>query len=427
MINKVNDGGQTDFCLCNDPSSAVIAGFGSGKTRAVWMKIFRWMNDYPDTSHGYFAPTHSMVRDIFVPEVQSFCTENKLACEYLESKKKLFVQGYAPIFLCSMHDPEAIAGFQIGNAALDEADLLTTKKAWLAWRKVKARCRLKMYKKGKKKKKKNQIKNQMALASTPEGFKFAHQAFKHNKTKIEGGKLFQMSTYDNAHNLPSDYIDELKRNYPSTLIDAYILGKFTNLTSGTIYTSFDRLLNNAPGIFPLLRETLHIGMDFNVQKMAAIIHVVRNGLPIAVNEFVGVLDTPAMIMMIRNTYPLNPIVVYPDATGDSRSTSDASKTDIKLLRIAGFKVVVYNSNPRVKDRLLSMNGLFCNSFDERRYLVNVDECPTYTDNLEQQAFDKYGFPDKESDTDHTNDAGGYFIVKRFGIAKPISRARTLEL
>ncbi|MCV5466626.1 terminase, partial [Escherichia coli] len=90
---------------------------------------------------------------------------------------------------------------------------------------------------------------------------------------------------------PPDYIPSLMESYPPELIKAYLRGQFTNLTSGTIYHQFDRKLNNCreeeqPG------EPLYIGMDFNVGKMAGVVHVLRLGLPFAVNEIVKAYDTP---------------------------------------------------------------------------------------------------------------------------------------
>lgn len=72
---------------------------------------------------------------------------------------------------------------------------------------------------------------------------------------------------------------------------AYLRGQFTNLTSGTVYHQFDRKLNNCeeveqPG------EPIYIGMDFNVGKMAGIVHVLRLGLPCAVTEIINAYDTP---------------------------------------------------------------------------------------------------------------------------------------
>lgn len=90
-------------------------------------------------------------------------------------------------------------------------------------------------------------------------------------------------------------------SYPPELIKAYLRGQFTNLTSGTIYHQFDRKLNNCreeeqPG------EPLYIGMDFNVGKMAGVVHVLRLGLPFAVTEIIKAYDTPDMIRIIKERF-----------------------------------------------------------------------------------------------------------------------------
>ncbi|EQA1173100.1 hypothetical protein AT483_15790 [Escherichia coli] len=121
------------------------------------------------------------------------------------------------------------------------------------------------------------------------------------------------------------------------------------------------------------------------------------------------------------------IYIYPDASGDSRKSSNASTTDIAQLKQAGFNVVVNSSNPPVKDRVNSMNAMFCNANGERRYKVNVKRCPLYAESLEQQVWDEKGEPDKKSGNDHPNDAGGYFIVKQFPIVKPTGRVTSLRI
>ena len=202
------------------------------------------------------------------------------------------------------------------------------------------------------------------------------------------------------------------------MADAYIEGEFVNLTSGTVYKDFDRQLNHSDEM-EKDGEHLFIGMDFNVQKMSAIIHVKRNGKPIAVNELTGVYDTPAMIALIQDKYPRHRISVYPDASGNSRKTVDASISDLALLKQAGFGVVANKKNPSVKSRITAMNSNFCNMKGERNYLVNTKRCPEYSKCLEQQAYDKNGQPEKNNDLDHAPDAGGYFIVKDYPILKPL--------
>jgi hypothetical protein len=236
--------------------------------------------------------------------------------------------------------------------------------------------------------------------------------------------LIQASTYENEANLPDDYIPSLLASYPTQLIDAYIDGKFVNLKTGSVYVAYNRLLNSCSDTIQQ-QETLFIGMDFNVGKMASVVHVKRNDLPRAVDEIVNAYDTPDMIRRIKERYWKHQngnfvqtcaIRVYPDASGDSRKSVNASETDIALLRQAGFQVVVNGSNPPVKDRINAMNGMFCNAIGQRRYLVNHTTCPTYAAALEQQAWSDTGEPDKKTGHDHMNDAGGYFIHMDYPIA-----------
>ncbi|STI12905.1 phage terminase [Escherichia coli] len=283
------------------------------------------------------------------------------------------------------------------------------------------------------------LRNGIDVTTTPEGFKFVYEQFvKAVREKTELASLYglvQASTFDNEKNLPADYIPSLLESYPPELIKAYLLGRFTNLTSGTVYHQFDRKLNNCeeveqPG------EPIYIGMDFNVGKMAGIVHVLRLGLPCAVTEIINAYDTPDMIRLIKERFwpydghdyrKVREIYIYPDASGDSRKSSNASTTDIAQLKQAGFNVVVNSSNPPVKDRVNSMNAMFCNANGERRYKVNVKRCPVYAESLEQQVWDDKGEPDKKSGNDHPNDAGGYFIVKQFPIVKPTGRVTSLRI
>jgi hypothetical protein len=73
-----------------------------------------------------------------------------------------------------------------------------------------------------------------------------------------------------------------------------------------------------------------------------------------------------------------------------------------------------------------MNAMLCNTYGERRYLVNTNKCTKYTTALERQVYsdkgkdrgEDKGEPDKKAGFDHPNDAGGYFIVKRWPVGGP---------
>ena len=424
---------QARFLAMPHKFKAYVAGFGSGKTWVGCGGICKGFWEFPKINQGYFAPTYPQIRDIFYPTVEEVAFDWGLNVKINESNKEVhFYEGrmYRGTTICrSMEKPATIVGFKIGNALVDELDVMPAAKAQQAWRKIIARMRYNV----------PNLRNGIDVTTTPEGFKFVYQQFvKAVRDKPELSTLYgltQASTFDNAKNLPPDYISSLLGSYPEELIKAYLRGQFTNLASGTIYHQFNRQNNNCadeeqPG------EPLFIGMDFNVGKMAAIVHVKRDGLPRAVRELTKVYDTPAMIKRIQEEFwryeggryvASRQIYIYPDASGDSRKSNNASATDIAQLKQAGFSVLVNPSNPPVKDRINSMNAMFCNALGERRYLVNVQRCPVYTESLEQQVWDKNGEPDKKADNDHPNDAGGYFIVKDFPIIKPQGRATPLRM
>lgn len=414
---------QAQFIAMPQKFKAFVAGYGSGKTWVGCNSLAKHFMEFPRINAGYFGATYSQIRDIFYPTVDEALYPWGFLCKIKEGNKEVeLYQGrkyYGTVICRSMERPETIIGFKIGKALVDEIDVLKHVKAQVAWRKIIARMR--HVSEG--------LQNGIDVTTTPEGFKFVYSQFVEQvreKPEMAGMYgLIQASTYDNAANLPPDYIPSLLASYPEQLIAAYIDGQFVNLKTGSVYVAYNRLLNACDDeVQP--NETLFIGLDFNVGKMAGIVHVLRDGLPRAVDEVINGYDTPDMIRLIKERYWKHngsdfvktcAIRIYPDASGDSRKSVNASETDIALLKAAGFTVVVNKSNPPVKDRVNSMNGMFCNALGERRYLVNYRKCPTYSAALEQQAWDERGEPDKSTGYDHPCDAGGYFIVKDFPIVK----------
>ena len=402
---------------------AFVTGYGGGKTWVGAGGLAKHFYEFPRVNAGYFAPTYRDIKDTFYPTVEESLSDWGLTTSIRAGDKEVDVRRgrlYLGTILCrSMDDPGSIVGFKIGKAQVDEIDVLAPDKAAVAWRKILARMRVK----------RDGLQNGIDVTTTPEGFRFVYNQFvkqvRENSVLAGLYGIVQASTYDNAANLPKDYIPSLLASYPPQLVDAYIHGKFVNLQTGSVYSAYSRKLNAcADKIEP--GETAFVGMDFNVGKMAAVIHVKREGLPRAVGEIVGGYDTPDMIRRVKEvlwTYEggafksSRQIRVYPDASGDSRKSVNASKTDLALLREAGFIVCAPSANPPVKDRVNAMNAMFCNAEGQRRYLVNADLCPSYAEALEQQPWAANGEPDKSTGHDHLVDAGGYFIHHEYPLVR----------
>jgi hypothetical protein len=417
---------QARFLALDRKFRAFVAGFGSGKTWVGSAALAQHAWEWPKVNAGYFAPTYAQIRDIFYPTMDEVAFEWGLTTKIHESNKEVHLYSgarYRTTILCrSMEKPGDIVGFKIGKALIDELDVMKAAKAAIAWRKIIARMRYKV----------DGLRNGIDVTTTPEGFKFVYQQFvKALRDKPELSNLYglvQASTYDNAKNLPDDYIDSLRQSYPPQLIEAYIRGQFCNLASGSVYPSFDRALNHTP---EQVRdgEAVHIGMDFNVLNMTAAVNVIREDLPLTLDELTRVRDTPAMAKLIKERYTDrgHAVTIYPDASGQNTSSKNAGESDLSILRQAGFTVSVNSTNPAVRDRVNAVNALILNDVGERRWKVNTDSCPVLTEAFEQQAYDNNGEPDKSTGHDHAPDAVGYFLVKRWPITKRAASVSTFRM
>lgn len=407
---------QADFLALERKFKALVCGFGTGKTWGGCADLCKFSLEWPRVNAGFFAPTYPLIRDIYFPTMEEVAHDWGLSVDINEGNKEVHVYSngfYRNTVICrSMEKPGSIVGFKVGKALADELDVLPMVKAEHAWRKIIARLR----------EKRDGLLNSVSVTTTPEGFKFVHQQFvkqiRENPKVAELYGMVQASTYQNAKNLPDDYIPSLLASYPPNLVKAYIRGQFVNLATGNVYSNFDRKLNHTdeeiqPG------EALHVGMDFNVMNMAAGISVIRGGQPLTLAELAKVRDTPAMVKLLKDRYQSkgHSITVYPDASGQNTSSKNASESDLSILRAAGFNVRVGTTNPAVKDRVNAVEAMLLNAKGERRWKINTNNCPTTTECLEQQAWDKFGDPDKSTGHDHMNDANGYFIVGLWPITR----------
>ena len=405
---------QKAFATSKEPFPCFLGGFGSGKTAAAIARAMALKSHFRSCDIAYYLPTYPLVEDIAYRRFPELCERKGWA--YRLNKASSFIEfpNAGRIVFRTMENPHRIVGYEVAHSIVDELDTLTIDKAREVWNKIIARNRQKCG-----------MANTVAVATTPEGFRFVYERWV--KNKAPGYVLYRAKTMDNAAHLPDGYIDNLRNSYPANLLMAYLDGEFVNLTAGSVYPEFDRALNaSSEEIKP--NETLHIGMDFNVTKMSAIVHVLRNDEPHAVAELLDVFDTPSMAKLIKARYKDagHSIMVYPDASGNSRKSNNASESDLSILRQHGLSVCVNPTNPAVKDRVLSMNRMLHHE-GERKYRINPDACPHYVEALEKQAYDRNGEPDKSTGLDHCIDAGGYFIAYRYPIQKRLAVVQSLRI
>lgn len=390
---------QAKFLQSNARHTGLIAGFGGGKSHAGVHKTILKKLLYPNISVAYYLPTYPLIRDIAFVKFGEALRGMNLRYDLNRSDKEINTD-FGKIIFRSMDNPDLIVGYEVGYSLIDEADVLNKKKMRQVFNQILARNRKPLP---------NGDINCTDMVSTPEGFSFLYDFFVVNSN--ENKRLIKAKTYDNPF-LPKSYIDGLEEQYDAKQIEAYLNGEFTNLTSGTVYIDYDRYNNHTERVINENDQVLFAGMDFNSTQMSVVFHVVEDGLPMAVDEITKGYNTDEVCKLIKSKFPNKKVIVYPDATGASKSSS-SSKTDHDIIKQYGFQLYSHKSNPLIRDRVNTMNMMF-----RKGYKINRHKCPAYAQAMEQQSYDENGVPDKKSGFDHVADAGGYYI---FTYSKPRNR------
>ena len=262
---------QADFFNLDCKFPAFIGGFGVGKSETMCNSaLLDSLEGGADSLIAMYEPTYDLVRLILAPRMQEKLAEWGVRYTYNKSENIIYTSNgqMGDFILRTLDNPSRIVGYESFRAKIDELDTLKTEHAQDAWNKIIARNRQRpaTYTAMSEK-----PMNTVSIFSTPEGFRFAHQRWSKNKT--DDYQMIQAHTQSNPF-LPDDYIQSLRDTYPPQLLEAYLEGKFVNLTSGTVYSSYDRDKCNSN---ETIRhgEPLFIGCDFNVNKQAATVYVKR--------------------------------------------------------------------------------------------------------------------------------------------------------
>ena len=391
----------------------LVSGFGAGKSFAVARKAVLLSMANPGCDSIVCEPNHPLLTQILIPELKTALDFFEVPYEFKSSESIFYcqIEGKVTRIICkSMESYERLIGINASHVILDEFDTAKPEVAYQAYIKLLGRIRV------------GNIR-QMVIVSTPEGFRAMYRIFVEEAG--EGKKLLKAKTTDNYH-LPADYIDTMRSQYPAELIEAYLNGEFTNLTSGVVYTQFDRTLNDT-SMEDDGRSDIHIGIDFNVGAMSGVACIIKDQKCYAVREFIGLFDTPELVDTLERAYSGRKVICYPDAAGAARKSVDGDSSDIKLLKQAGFTIRVDSKNPPIMNRVNSTNTLFNNAIGTRRLFVNTNDCVELTKALEQQSYDKNtNLPDKKNGHDNNGiDALSYLVYKLFPITarrRPLAEA-----
>ena len=395
--------GQLAFV--NDEDTEIIglsAGYGAGKTRSLCAKAVQLAISNQGFTGAVMEPTAPLIRDIWQNDFETFLENYGIPYTLRQSPLPEYSlhlpDGEAKILCRSFENWSRIIGLNLAWVLADEIDTVSPSIADRAFPRILARLR-------------SGNQRQFGVASTPEGFRWMWNTFGSNEAKTKTDRrLIKMRTYDNPH-LPADFITRLEENYESGLLQAYLNGEFCNITTGVVYSRFERsthVIEERPNIE---NEPLRIGIDFNIGNTNAVIGLAIGDSMTIFDEINASYDTDTLAKEIKSRYPFNKIYIYPDASGGNRSTN-ATKTDIQILESYGFLNQSAASNPPIRDRVNSVQRLFEDGRGNIRLKIH-SSAKKLIECLELQSYTEKGDPDKEAGYAHMVDALGYICWRLF--------------
>ena len=218
--------------------------------------------------------------------------------------------------------------------------------------------------------------------------------------------------------LPLTEIESARRDMDERTFRQEYEGSF-ELETGRAYYSFS--IDNVIPDREVRPAHVHIGMDFNVDPMTAAICEVAGEDVLQYDEvFLRHSNTMQMIDFLIHEKGIDPTkaTIYPDATGGAESTN-ASKSDLKLLKQAGFNVRAHEANPRQRDRIAAVNTRCRTASGDIHYRV-MQRCRHTINDLNRVEVLPDGRLDKQqadSMLTHISDGLGYLIAYLFPVGK----------
>ena len=413
------------------PFPLFVGGYGCGKSEILVNNAIRDILEFPGCKVGIYAPTLDLLSLNVMPRIEQELTLMGIGFRMNKMAKIMYLPGDRQFIFRSMDNPARIVAYEVYCSHVDEADLMSTaQKGELVWNRIIARNR--QVRPDSNGNKHPDHFNMVSAYTTPEGFKFTYTRWK--KAPGEGYKYVAAPTSSNW-TLDESFIKNLMDTYTPEQCKAYLMGIWTNIFTGSVYSYFDRSRHHTNRVL-MPSEPMLCGCDFNYGGSCVSIYVPkmdqkrdedgqlmeRRGIPIMeevgldlVDEFAA-HDTEQMVITLQDEYRGHGITMFPDASGKSNS-SNASISDIAMLKEAGFGIKAKSVNPRITDRINSIQRLLYKDL----FSINVDTCPKTTEAMEEHAYsDTTGLPDKFSGpatTDDRNDSMGYCPAFKYPIKK----------
>jgi hypothetical protein len=380
----------------------VVAGRRFGKTHLSIRELCYHARN-PDKEIWYVAPTYRQAKMITWKKLRKKLVQLKWAQKINETELSILLKNGSTISLKGADNYDSLRGIGLDYLVIDEfADI--DPEAWYET----LRPTLADKQGG------------ALFIGTPKGLNWAHDLYTQALDYPDEWISFQYTTIEGG-NVALEEIEAARRTLDERTFRQEFMASFETF-SGRVFYAFDRKYNLRPWIESIDKLELHVGMDFNVSPITAVV-AVKLGNTLQVIDEIKIFgsSTDEMVEELKQRYPNNKIIVYPDPAGSQRKTSAGGRTDHTILRNAGFNVKAPNGHNAVRDGINAVNAKLRSSAGETTLYIDP-KCKYVIECLEKQTYKEgTSLPDKTSGFDHMNDALRYMVDYLFPIRQPIQR------
>jgi len=397
---------QTQVIKSKSRFRVLITGRRFGKTFLAINELAKFASQ-SNKKVWYIAPTYRQAKQICWNDLKDRLIQHRWVKKINNSDLTITLKNNSSITLRGADNEQSLRGVGLDFIVMDEfADV--HKEAWYEV----LRPTL------------SDTKGHALFCGSPRGFgNWSYELFKQSETNKDWAS-FKYTTLEGGQ-VDDNEIEQARQDLDIRTFQQEYEATFVNY-SGMIYYNFNRQ-KNIVDKYDKDAGVLHIGLDFNVDPMSAVICIIVNETIIVVDEIqIYSSNTQEMCEEIRTRYQNKKIIVYPDPSARQRKTSAGGFTDLSILKNAGFDVKCKNTAPLIRDRINAVNAKLKN-VNGKNSLFIVKSCKNVIKSIERQIY-KEGthVPDKDSGYDHMNDALGYLIefnfpLRRNFVANPVKR------
>lgn len=379
---------------------ALVTGYGGGKTfigakRAISMALHN-ANEGGPCPYMIVSPSHRQAKRTIVPALVSLLNGRNIKYRYNKTDLEFAIYRNGKsniIWIGSGDNPDALKGPNLCGALIDEPFIQPRE----VFNQMLARVRDPKAKH-----------REIGVTGTPEELNWGYDICAGDEAHKYDIRLIQAHSRANKA-LPKQYIESLESGYgdDEKMVAAYVGGEFVNLSKGLVYYGFSRERHVMD--LPDPGGDLYLGMDFNVNPMAAVVFWVNGQHMHYIDEIeLANSDTAEMVNEAQRRYPGRIKTAFPDPSGNSRKTSAVGGiTDFAIIRQHGLQVKARPHAPTRRDRYNAANVKF-----SKNELTLSRKCKRLARYFEQLAHETFK---KQEDMTHLTDGATYPVEYLFPI------------